>query len=196
MPSEQDAMVYLHGRVMSRQTAAALEADAFLDQHPEYFVCPENQSVMTAYMVSHNLAWTYRNLEKAYLTVKANGLLRSDPETESKQEKARRSAESKAQFLATTEALWKEHGIVRYGRHGTVIGGGLEEFRTNFAKREPSRQARAGRVTESMPLVNPHPEDLAERPSKRDFATWDADRQKRWLIETGYWGRDLPEYLQ
>ena len=61
------------------------EAQAFIDEHPEFKVCVHNQNAMTKFMQAKNLAWTKKNLEFAFEQLQQDGLvLLNDPEPEVK----------------------------------------------------------------------------------------------------------------
>jgi hypothetical protein len=61
---------------------ARLEADAFVAANPSYVICGENFSAITNWMLRYDLAPVRENFQKAYDTLRADGILieRSEPE--------------------------------------------------------------------------------------------------------------------
>lgn len=53
------------------------ETEMFLEEHPEYLVCPHNQDAIIGYIVKHNLAWRKKNLDIAYADLSESGLLKA-----------------------------------------------------------------------------------------------------------------------
>src|SRR5208337_89518 len=54
---------------------AKIEANAFVADNPEYFKCNENFEALTSWMVRYDLAPVKANFQKAYDTLKTQGLL-------------------------------------------------------------------------------------------------------------------------
>ncbi len=54
---------------------AKIEANAFVADNPDYYKCNENFEAITSWMVRYNLAPIRANYQKAYDTLKAQGLL-------------------------------------------------------------------------------------------------------------------------
>src|SRR6185437_13563534 len=54
---------------------AKLEANAFVADNPDYYRCQENFEAITSWMVRYDLAPVKANFQKAYDTLKAQGLL-------------------------------------------------------------------------------------------------------------------------
>lgn len=52
------------------------EVEKFIDYHPEYMRCKENQDAMLAYLFKHRLALRLENLEIAFTELSPNGLLK------------------------------------------------------------------------------------------------------------------------
>lgn len=59
------------------------ETNAFVERHPEFYRCPQNQTAMEAWMAEKKAAWNLRNLEIAYEDLSANNKLavKSEPQT-------------------------------------------------------------------------------------------------------------------
>lgn len=58
---------------------ANLEAHAFADSNPGYYRCQENFEAITSWMVRYNLAPVRANFQKAYDTLKAQGIIIEGP---------------------------------------------------------------------------------------------------------------------
>ena len=54
---------------------ANAEAHAFTAENPDYYKCPENQEAITSWMLRYNLAPVKANFQKAYDTLKLQGIL-------------------------------------------------------------------------------------------------------------------------
>jgi hypothetical protein len=166
---------------LGKVSAARYEAQTFMSRHPEFFSTPENGRVMTQYMMDHNLILTAENFEHTFEKLKSLGLLLPAREVV-----ANMSADE-------IKKLGQMHGSPVYDGHGRLAGYDLPD-----AYNEPSpdfnRPRQGASFTQSrLPL---HPEDARRDPSKREFAMWDSDRQRDWLIARDYWGKDLPEFLK
>ena len=136
---------------------------------------------MTQYMSDHNLILNAENFEYAFEKLKAIGLL-----LPAKEALATMSD-------AESQKFYKAHGVAVYDGHGRIAGYDLPDV-----YRAPSddfnRPRQTSRYTQDR--LPAHPEDARRDPTKREFAFWDADRQRDWLIARGYWGGDLPDFLQ
>ena len=58
---------------------AKIEADAFVAENPDYYKCGENFEAITSWMLRYDLAPVKDNFQKAYETLKAQGVLVSGP---------------------------------------------------------------------------------------------------------------------
>ena len=174
--SEQQAGV--DPAYLSKVSAARFEALTFMNLHPEYFSTPANGKVMTDYMAQEKLILTAENFEYAFEKLKAQGKI-----LPAKEALATMSDAESQQF-------YRDHGTPVYDGHGRITGYNLPEiYRT-----ESTASYNRPRFTQST--LPAHPEDAKRNPSKREFAMWNADRQRDWLIERGYWGKDLPGFLR
>jgi hypothetical protein len=54
---------------------AKYEVNAFIAENPDYYKCPENQEAITSWMLRYELAPVRSNFQKAYDTLKAQGIL-------------------------------------------------------------------------------------------------------------------------
>ncbi len=54
---------------------AKYEVNAFVAENPDYYKCPENQEAITSWMLRYELAPVKANFQKAYDTLKAQGIL-------------------------------------------------------------------------------------------------------------------------
>lgn len=59
---------------------AKVEAGAFVAANPDYYKCDENMDALVGWMIRYNLAPTKANFQKAYETLKAQGVLIGAPE--------------------------------------------------------------------------------------------------------------------
>jgi hypothetical protein len=166
---------------LGKVAAARFEAETFLARHREFFCTPENGQLMTQYMQDHNLILTAENFEHTFEKLKSRGLL-----LPAKEALAAMSADE-------IKKMGEMHGTPRYDGHGRIIGYDFPD-----AYDEPSDDYNRPRLGASftqsrLPL---HPEDAKRDPSRREYAMWDSDRQRDWLIARGYWGGDLPDFLK
>jgi hypothetical protein len=179
MPEQEEAVV--DKAYLGKVSAARYEAQTFMSRHPEFFATPQNGKIMTDYMAEKNLILTAENFEHAFEKLKAQGKILPAREV-----LATMSAEQ-------VRKLSETHGTPVYDGHGRIAGYDLPD-----AYNEPSpdfNRPRQG-VRYTQDRLPAHPEDAQRNPSRREYAMWDSDRQKAWLVERGYWGRDLPDFLK
>jgi hypothetical protein len=80
MKPADDAQARTKLRRLERDAEAKRNSEAFVNSHPEYYICRANQDAMIGYMASRNLRWTLKNLERAFAELNADGLLAAAPE--------------------------------------------------------------------------------------------------------------------
>jgi hypothetical protein len=167
-------------KYLSTLAAARYEAETFMSRHPEWFCTPANGEVMRKYMEDNSLILTVENFEHAFEVLKRQGKILPTRESMVKMSDAE------------LKKFYEANGTPRYDGHGRLLGYDLPEVYTETPTDDYNRPR--AKVTQSrMPL---HPEDARRDPSKREYAMWDSDRQRDWLIARGYWGGDLPEFLR
>ncbi len=175
---------------LSAEANSHLESLAFLHDHPEFVQCPQNSQVL---LTEFNRAGItnpkYADFKTAYSKARNAGKLLT-------REKA-------AEIFALGTAkdikkLEEEQGTPRYDAQGRFAGYDLPEgLLRNPGAISDKRVKQAGRTTPYLRSVTEeNKNDKDYRPSKREFASWTARRQREWLEEAGYWGGDLPSYLR
>jgi hypothetical protein len=176
--------------MLSARANAHLEALAFLQEHPEFLACPQNQKALLSEFERRGVTNpTVADFESAYDKAKKAGKVLT-------REKA-------SQVFAVgsaddIKALAESQGTPRYDSVGRLLGHDLPEGFRQPAPIDRERENRAGRATGSYlrSLTPTNVNDKDYKPSKREFLSWGADRQREWMEESGVWGGDLPAYLR
>lgn len=167
---------------LGRIAAARYEAESFLQMHgKDYFPTPQNGKLISDYVQQNNLPLSAEGFEEAFTALQKSGDL-----LPARESVARMSADEIKEFA-------KQNGTPVYGPDGRVLGHNLPSAYSEPTSGEGYNRPRA-RYTQST--LSSHPEDAKRNPSKREFAMWDHQRAKDWLIERGYWDGDLPEFLR
>lgn len=157
----------------TESTAVWLEVQAFKDRNPQYFACQHNMRVVLDYLQRNNMLVNYDNLEEAFAWAQGEGKLFTP------------SAESFAKMTAAeVKQMAQENGIPQFNESGDLLG---YAFPDTWGKVAPVdlRKIKAREMR--------HPEDLKHKPSRREWAMWDADRSREYLQATGHWGHELPK---
>lgn len=175
---------------LSATAAVRYEVDCFLERNPGYFKCDANKEALLDWVVERNISLTVDNLEVAYRALTKEKKLVELP-----------SAEKLATMPADkVMAFAKKYGSEQFDDHGRSQGYALAQ---NFARPTAAdealsrrhRRTSANSVRESLPAERQFPQDAGKRPSRREFATWPADRLKEFLeFETP--DGQLPSYLR
>lgn len=175
---------------LSAEANAHLEALAFIQDHPNFVQCPQNRDVLIEEFGRQGITRPkYADFTAAYnKALKAGKLL------------TREKAAEVFTFGTANDIkkLAETQGTPRYDSQGRHIGYELPEgLLRNPGPVSDKRLTNAGRTTPYLRSVTPeNANDKSYRPSKREFASWTARRQREWLEESGYWGGDLPSYLR
>lgn len=165
---------------LSTTAATHYEARLFAETHPDYFVCQKNADAMLGYIQENKLDLTIDGFSKAYESLNSEGRLYTP------------SAESVAKMTAQEyEELAKLNGTPRRGADGKIVAYDWDPAWQRLPSAETENSPNRRRKSEMT-----HPEDFGAKPTKRELATWSAERFREWAESNGSWNRELPEYLR
>jgi hypothetical protein len=177
-------------RYLTKLAATRYEIDVFLERNPQYFRCDANKEQVLDYLTLNGMIMNVDSLELAYRELTKKGKLVELP---SAAELAEMPADKVMKFA-------KKYGTEQFDDHGRSQGYALAQ---NFARptaddealQRRHRRTSANSVRESLPAQRLYPQDAGKKPSRREFATWPADRLKEFLeFETP--DGMLPDYLR
>jgi hypothetical protein len=153
------------------------QAEYFLKTNPDYFICESNGHKLAEWLRAKKLPITSENLEQAKAALMDERKLIAP----SRQTLAKMTADEVKQVAIV-------NGKARYDEQGNYLG---SDFDPAWLADTQDRQLKAL----TRPVMS-HPEDLHKKPTKKEFAMWSHERMREWLVATGHWGRELPDYLR
>jgi len=177
-------------RYLTKLAAAQYEIDVFLERNPQYFKCDANKEALLDYITVNGVPLNVNTLEMAYRELKSKKKLVELP-----------TAEKLAEMSAAEVKKFSEkYGTEEFDHMGRSIGYVLPQNMARVTADDEALQRRhrrtsANSVRDSLPAQRQYPQDAGKRPSRREFATWPADRLKEFLEYETPDGM-LPSYLR